>query len=950
MKQSPYPRTLTAVLIITVLLTGCVPLDYQPVAAPAQTEATQIPALSATAVPIPAIATAVPTATPAPPSAEAILQAAFDEMKQAASYRFDMVMVMNLSGGDYGDGTRIDTHFAGDVLPPDRMQGTVNTTAGAVELEISVIVIGQANYFMHPIADHWQAGVEMATLFRPIDLVVEASNLEDLELLGEETVEGVAAYHLAGRARLPFSFEAPVGQVEADTMVDYWISQAGLQLVRSDVEGEVVNSAQDDGLITLSLTMRVFDYGAAIEIVAPEIPDAAVIEVPEVGPIAVEAALLAPLESETPEGHVQRGLAALAGGRQGLAIAHFNRALVLRPDWTDAMLYLGAALAIDGDRDTSLAYLERVIAAEPARADAHALRAWAHLRMLIREDEESNTAIAAARADIAQALKLDPALTITAGLKASADALEALNLEESEQDRAVTQFEEAMAGLAELLRHDPSAGADLYLTLLQLLVGLNLEDRDWLQQKVDDADAQLAEDPTSQAAYAVRGLMKMILGSQPVPDARVLGEASTDMLYAIALGHAHLPALVDPAGGPLQVARIWEAQEATFATGDLYAQVFFAQNPQLFPEFAHMLVSYCELQDVFIQYVDDPILFGIAFSPDGTQIATLSESGPSYLRVFDATTGAKLQDVELTIERIVATTAGNLAYSPDGRRIVAAYTNTIVRVVDAATGEVTLEIEHDKTVDSAAFSPDGKRIVTVDPDAGAPIVWDAETGERMLAIETSDPVTAAAFSPDGRQIAGGGEKVQVWDSETGELLLTLPGYAWHEANEPVFDAEGNFVGGGGEDVSTWDAETGEFSAPSGSASAFRYAGAPAFSPDGRWLAMPGSQVQVYDLAKQERLAVIPQGASMVAFSPDGARIAAAGYDVVGVWSAETGDLVFLAGHTGGADSVAWSPDGRVLVTGGPDGRFRVWDAESGAELWNRLAVTLWWEAATAGQE
>jgi WD40 repeat protein len=58
----------------------------------------------------------------------------------------------------------------------------------------------------------------------------------------------------------------------------------------------------------------------------------------------------------------------------------------------------------------------------------------------------------------------------------------------------------------------------------------------------------------------------------------------------------------------------------------------------------------------------------------------------------------------------------------------------------------------------------------------------------------------------------------------------------------------------------------------------------------------------------------------------------------------------LHGHPFGADSAAFSPDGRLLVTGGPDGRFRVWDAGTGAELWNGMAATLWWEATNSATE
>ena len=81
--------------------------------------------------------------------------------------------------------------------------------------------------------------------------------------------------------------------------------------------------------------------------------------------------------------------------------------------------------------------------------------------------------------------------------------------------------------------------------------------------------------------------------------------------------------------------------------------------------------------------------------------------------------------------RVIATTHGNLAYSPDGTKVVAAYTNPVARVVDAQSGEVILELAHDKSIHSVAFSPDGKRILTVDPDAAAPVLWDAETGDKL---------------------------------------------------------------------------------------------------------------------------------------------------------------------------------------------------------------------------
>jgi WD40 repeat protein len=98
-------------------------------------------------------------------------------------------------------------------------------------------------------------------------------------------------------------------------------------------------------------------------------------------------------------------------------------------------------------------------------------------------------------------------------------------------------------------------------------------------------------------------------------------------------------------------------------------------------------------------------------------------------------------------------TVNTVAFSPDGRRVVTASSDSTARIWDARTGTpVGARLQHQKAVVSAEFSPDGKRVVTASFDNTAR-VWDAETGSPLGGpLRHSDQVKTASFSPNGQRV------------------------------------------------------------------------------------------------------------------------------------------------------------------------------------------------------
>ncbi len=167
----------------------------------------------------------------------------------------------------------------------------------------------------------------------------------------------------------------------------------------------------------------------------------------------------------------------------------------------------------------------------------------------------------------------------------------------------------------------------------------------------------------------------------------------------------------------------------------------------------------------------------VAFSPDSRLIVTIGEEQTVLV-------SSLTQILDQQIETTVATLEGHLdnindlAFSPDGTQLATASADATISLWNPTTGqELQVLSGHRAAVERIVFSPDGSLLISVGADHTLRL-WDAMNGEELAVLEGAMP--PLALSPDGTLIATAfaDDSVVVWGIGAGvNLPAAVPGHS-----------------------------------------------------------------------------------------------------------------------------------------------------------------------------
>ncbi len=294
----------------------------------------------------------------------------------------------------------------------------------------------------------------------------------------------------------------------------------------------------------------------------------------------------------------------------------------------------------------------------------------------------------------------------------------------------------------------------------------------------------------------------------------------------------------------------------------------------------------------------------VAFSPDGTVIATVARSG--VVRLFDSRSGLLTREVQASSNSIDA-----LAFAPNGKWFATVGDGFAVRVFEVLTGKRRFELlGHSRSVRCVRFSPDSMLLAS-GCSGSEVILWSMHTGSPVHKLcEVPGPPGDLAFSPNGLLLAMGGmtgrrgpdSAIHIWDTESGGLVRKIAPGQWGArrrryapnsvASLQILPGGEKLISSGYGGLQTWDVETGNL----------------------------------------DRTYSTSSGRESLAVSPSGQYAAVGGHHGFRVFDLTNGRERYLDRHHGSITGVSISSSGRFVVSRSSDESTCIWDARTGRPL------------------